>query len=322
MIKRLLTAAVAAAITLTCSSAIAEYPDKPVRIVFPNKAGSGYHKIILALVEELKSNIPHTIAVQAMPGAGTSAGTRFVQEQADDGYTLLFIHEAAFQTSAFGMLGFDILEEFQPLVRTNSNIPSLVTRGDAPFSNIAELRKYAGTNPVKAAINTGALSHLEFIGLSDTLGIDLRLVHVGGGGAGFKQAVLAGDVDLIHTNAGSVRGLVDAGQLKMLSYYGGGERHVMFPDIPTLEEQGFDTPGTVGNNGYLWIRRSAPQEAKDYWINILEAVLTNPESESKLEEILGVDMGYLSGDDLEKLARELYDQRAGYIKEFGISVNK
>jgi tripartite-type tricarboxylate transporter receptor subunit TctC len=96
----------------------------------------------------------------------------------------------------------------------------------------------------------------------------------------------------------------------------------MFPDIPTLEEQGFDTPGTVGNNGYLWIRRSAPQEAKDYWINILEAVLTNPESESKLEEILGVDMGYLSGDDLEKLARELYDQRAGYIKEFGISVNK
>lgn len=321
MFMKIASGLLAATLAFTGTAALAEYPEKPVRIIFPNKAGSGYHKIILALAEELKSKVPTGIAVTAMPGAGTSAGTRYVHEQADDGYTLLFIHEAAFQTSAFGMLGFDILEEFQPLVRTNTNSPALVTRADAPFSNIEEMVAYAKENPVKAAINTGALSHLEFVGLADDLGVDLRLVHVGGGGAGFQQAVMAGDVDLIHTNIGGVRSLVEGGQLKFLTYYG-AERNAAFPDVPTMVEQGFETPATVGNHGYFWIRRGAPEEAKQFWTEQLKAVLTDPEAEARLEKLLSMDMSYMGGEELEELAKELYAQRAGYINDLGITVNK
>jgi tripartite-type tricarboxylate transporter receptor subunit TctC len=137
MLRRLFALGVMLVATLAIAgqaapAAAAGYPDKPVKIIFPNAAGSANELSILAITAKLKGVVPVPIAVVAMPGAGTAAGTRFVASQPADGYTMLFIHEAPLQTSALGMLGFDFLDKFEPLVRVNSAFPADYARADAP----------------------------------------------------------------------------------------------------------------------------------------------------------------------------------------------
>ncbi len=252
--KRLIATVLTAAALFTApvAPAKADYPEQPITIVFPNKAGSGYHKIILGILSVLEDKIPTSVGVQAMPGAGTAAGARFVQSRAADGYTLMFIHEATIQASILGMLGFDMNEEFEALARVNTSAGGQYARPDAPFSNLTELQAYAKEHPgeVRASINTGALSHIDILNISEELGIELRLVHVSGGDSGSRQALLSGDVDIIKVNPVSMKAMVTDGMVKPLSYYG-TSRHEFLPDIPTTEEQGFALPLTSSVHGYL-----------------------------------------------------------------------
>ncbi len=310
-----------AGILLAPAAALAEYPERPIKIIFPNKAGSPYHQIVLGVLSLIEDEIPQPVGVQAMPGAGTSAGTRFVLAQPADGYTLLFIHDAVLQTAKFGMLG-EGIESLEALAQVNRSSPALYARGDAPYNNLNELVEYAKEHPgeVKAGINTGAAAHLEMVGLKDALGVDLNFVHVGGGGTGFRQALLAGDVDVMHTNpGGAIEELEQQGMVKALTYYG-EERHAQLPDVPTMDEQGFETPIVMQLYGYFWIRSDAPDEVKQYWSGILEEALTDPDNVAKLEDLFGVDIIHKGGDELHALVDDRYNARAGFIDKYQIEV--
>ncbi|WDR03548.1 tripartite tricarboxylate transporter substrate-binding protein [Devosia algicola] len=138
--KNILIAAMAAIIFSagSVSAFAADYPEKPVRVIFPNNAGGGYHTMLLAMQPYLKDALPVPMVVQAMPGAGTVTGDRFVAEQPADGYTLLFIHEAVLQAGAMGTLGFPTLEKLQPIAEVAKSCPATYARADAPYSNLDE----------------------------------------------------------------------------------------------------------------------------------------------------------------------------------------
>ena len=123
---------------------------------------------------------------------------------------------------------------------------------------------------------------------------------------------------MLEVNPVSMKAMVTDGMVKPLSYYG-TSRHEFLPDIPTTEEQGFALPSTSSVHGYLWIRRSAPDEAKAFWRAALQEALSDPENEAHLEGLLGVDIEYLGGADLEAAVQEQFETRARLIEEHGIS---
>lgn len=300
------------------------YPEKPITIIFPNKAGSGYHKVSLALVQLLKETVSQPIRVQAMPGAGTALGTRFAADQPSDGYTLLLIHEAIFQTSTFGMLGFKVLDKFEALARVNENAPVLMAGKHAPFKTLVEMVKYGKANPgkIRAAINTGALAHTAMVAIGAELGIDLRLVHVSGGGAGFRQAVLAGDVDIIEASTAPNKGLIKDGKLIPLVNFSANGKDQNMDTIPGMVEAGYNRPETVGSHGYVWIAKDTPDEAKDYWRKQLKALLGNPEGIKKLNNIFNFGFGYMGGQELKEYVLAADKERAALIKKHNITLKK
>ncbi|MEO1017926.1 MAG: tripartite tricarboxylate transporter substrate binding protein [Pseudomonadota bacterium] len=310
-----------AGILLAPAWAVADYPERPIKVIFPNQAGSPYHQIVLGVLSLVEDDIPQPVGVQAMPGAGTSAGTRFVLAQPADGYTMLFIHDAVLQTAKFGMLGTGI-ESLEALAQVNRSQPALYALADAPYNDLNELVEYANANPgeVKVGINTGAASHLEMVGLKDALGADLKFVHVGGGGTGFRQGLLAGDVNLIHTNpGGAIEELERQGMVKALAYYG-EERHAQLQDVATMDEQGFETPIVMQLYGYFWIRSDTPEDIKQYWRDTLAGALTDPDNVAQLQEMFGVDIVHKGGDELQQLVADRYNARASFIDEYEIEV--
>lgn len=296
-----------------------DFPEKPVKVVFPNGAGGGFHTMLLTMQPLIEEKLSEPMVVTTMPGAGTATGTRFVAEQPADGHTLLFIHEAALQTGAMGTLGFDTVDKLQPLARVVTSCPGVFVRGDAEYSTLADLQTYSANNdkPLRAGVNIGATSHVQILSLSEALGVEMRLVHVGGG-AKARQALLAGDVDVTVQAPGSEVGLVEAGQEKALSMIQ-STRHPSYPDVLTMKEEGFNVPNGVCISGYFWIRRDAEQNVKDFWSNTFQEVFSDAEIAKNLEEDLGVEMSLLTGAEMDALGKELWAERKALVEKYGIS---
>ena len=324
--KTLIAAALAAFLIPAAVPAVAnaEFPDKPVTVVFPNGAGGNFYQIALAISNEMAKNMPVPITVNAMPGAATANGTRFVADQRPNGYTLEFIHEGVMQASLLGMLGFDVMEKMEPLASVVTTYPGLYTLGSSPFNNLDELVDYAKAHPgdVKMAINTGSSAHVSMLSVASALGIedDVRLVHTPGGGAGFTSGLLAGDVNLIQQNPSQLVDMVKTGAVKAIAFTG-KERDPLLPDTPTMAEQGFNTPNAVTSTGYFWIRRDTPDAIKDYWREQIAKVMTDPAAVARMEDILHLKLTYVAAPEVDEAAQAAFDERKGYLTQLGLLPN-
>ena len=88
------------AVAVFATAAAADYPEKPVRVIVPNKAGGGADIIVRLVSEELSKVLGQPVVVQNQPGAATAVGSRAANEADADGYTVLANHEAIITLSA------------------------------------------------------------------------------------------------------------------------------------------------------------------------------------------------------------------------------
>ena len=72
------------------TSARAEYPDRPVKIVVPVAAGGGVDVMARLLAQRLGDRLHETFVVENHPGAAGIIGSKVVIASPPDGYTLLY----------------------------------------------------------------------------------------------------------------------------------------------------------------------------------------------------------------------------------------
>src|SRR4030095_10165600 len=84
--KRLLAAAL-----LCATSAFAQYPTKPVRMIVPLVPGGNQDIVARAVAEELSKSLGQAVIRANRPGQSAIIGTQFVKNSPPDGYTLLSV---------------------------------------------------------------------------------------------------------------------------------------------------------------------------------------------------------------------------------------
>ena len=209
--NRAAMAGFAAIFAVAAFAAAADYPEKPVRVIVPNKAGGGADIIVRLVSEKLSKVLGQPVVVQNQPGAATAVGSRAANEADADGYTVLANHEAIITLAAMGRLGFDI-EGLDPVAKTGGYANFLVAGAAAPFSTYPEFCAHAAANPgaISAAVQIGALSHFHVISAADACEAELNYVNVTGGGAAFRAALLGGTIDVAPMPALTARGSAKA----------------------------------------------------------------------------------------------------------------
>jgi tripartite-type tricarboxylate transporter receptor subunit TctC len=81
--------AVLAVTALACSSAMAAFPDKPIRVVIGFPAGGPLDQHARLLTERLQAVLGQPIVIDYKSGAGGTVGAQDVMKAAPDGYTLM-----------------------------------------------------------------------------------------------------------------------------------------------------------------------------------------------------------------------------------------
>lgn len=178
---------------LAVSPAMAEYPEKPITLVIPYKAGGSTETMARVFSIALGSALGQKVIVKTKPGAGGAIGATDVANAAADGYTLLF---AAASTLLWPPLTQDVeytVDSFAYVGKITDYQQAIVARADAPFNTMEELLEYAKTHSLNYA-DQSSLSRkfINFIGSEE--GVEWTGIPTKGGGE-MVPFLLGGKID-------------------------------------------------------------------------------------------------------------------------------
>jgi tripartite-type tricarboxylate transporter receptor subunit TctC len=270
--KKLLFAAVAAAMT---TAATAAYPDKPVTIVVPFAAGGPTDKVARDLAEVMRKALNNqTVIIENVGGAGGTLGAAKVAKASPDGYTVL-LHHIGMSTSPalYRKLTYDVQNDFEFVGMVNEVPMTLIGRSTLPANNFAELRKWIDANKGKinlANAGLGAASHLCGLLLMQSLGVDMTTVPYKGTAPAMTD-LLGGQVDIMCDQTTNTTGQIESGKVKAFAVT--TQKRLTTPSLaklPTLDESGLK-----GFNVSIWHGLYAPKGTPKPVIDTLNAALRN-----------------------------------------------
>jgi len=275
MIRRLLIATAFAAAPVT---ALAQFPDRPVRLVVPYVSGAMGDTVSRLLAEEMRPKLGQAVLVDNRPGAGGNIGTAAVAQASPDGYTVVVGATNNFVINQFlyASMGFDPMEALVP-VTILVDVPSVIfLNGRLAAKTFQAFVEYARAN--KGRVNfgspgAGTTPHLSAALISKTR--DLDMTHIPYKGASqVIAALLAGDVQFYMGGAGLGAQHVKAGKLHAVAV--SNERRLdAFPEIPTFAEVGLSDIRASNWWGVAVPRGTPPEIVKKLYDSFREALASS-----------------------------------------------
>ena len=299
-----------ALLAASSGAALAQYPDRPIRLLTPFPPGGAVDVVTRLVADKMAAELGKPFVIEAKAGGGGIIATDAVAKADKDGYTLLITTPNHTINAALNpKLPYDTEKDLAP-VSIFAAVPEvLVSHPSAPFSDFKGFVEYARANPGKlnySSAGIGTLPHITMEVLLKAAGI--KVTHVPYRGAAPAMTdLLAGVVQLkLDTYATSYQN-VEAGRLKMLAY-AGKARSPLMPNVPTVAEM-----GVPGYEGILWIGIMAPAATPQPIIDKLAAAAAKAVKAPDLAERFkkdGVDaVGGTPAEFARQIAREIPEWR-------------
>jgi tripartite-type tricarboxylate transporter receptor subunit TctC len=230
-----------AAALLMAAHAAAQYPDRAVRYIVPQAAGSASDTSARIVAFELTRILGQQVVVDNRPGGGLTIGIDMVVRAAPDGYTIGYgnIGGLAINRSILPQVPYDVLKDVQPIAQTNTGNQLLAVTNLLPIKSVRELIDYAKVNPGKllnASSGNGTPGHLAGELFKQMAGVNITHVPYKGGAQAMTD-MMSGQVQLIFESMSSISPHHRAGRLRGLAVTG-LKRSPNFPDLPTIAESG------------------------------------------------------------------------------------
>ena len=223
------------------ASALAAYPDRPVRIVVPFPAGGATDVMARGLANKLSAEFGQQFIIDNRGGAGGTTATEGVAKSPADGYTLLFgtMGTHAINVSLYPKLRYDPIKDFAPISLTHITPRVLVVSNALPVNNIAELIALARKKPgglTYGSAGNGSSSHLSGALFASLAGVDMLHVPYKGS-APLVTDVIAGRVDMTFDSYTVYEEHIRSGRVRNLGVTS-RERMSVQPAVPTIAEAG------------------------------------------------------------------------------------
>ncbi len=240
--RQMLHAGAATTLGLALSQAQAQaFPSRPIKLICPWPVAGSTDIVMRALADSASRVLGQTVLIENRPGASGMLGPNELVKAAPDGYTLSQLTIGVARLPHMQKMNFDPLKDFTYIACLTGYTFGIVVRADSPFKTVKDLVDYARANPGKfsyGSTGNGTTPHLAVEEFASKAGISLNHVPFKGSSDGL-QALLGGHINA-HSDATGWAPQVDAGTLRLLATYG-SKRTKRWPQVPTLNELGYDT---------------------------------------------------------------------------------
>ncbi len=312
MLKRILIISLILSCFTVMPIRAADFPTKEVQINIPWAAGGATDLIFRALGATTGKYLGKAVVVVNRPGGGGAVGYTEAAQAKPDGYTLvsavtpltILPHQVA---TAFTYKNFDAI------INVVSDPSMFLVRSDAPWKSLKEFIDYAKKNPDMITVgNSGAGGGVHLVALAFERAAGAKFNHIPFSGGGPSVTALLGG----HINAVSVsppEGIehVKAGKLKIIALFA-EKRFEMFPDVPTVKEQGIDF--AMGMWRGLAAPKGTPPDAVKKLHEAFKQGMDDPVFQKNARD-MAVNLSYLGPEGFGKLMASDNEFFAKLIKE-------
>ncbi|MBE9640157.1 Bug family tripartite tricarboxylate transporter substrate binding protein [Salipiger mangrovisoli] len=302
--KRTLIGAVAAITSaLVPLAALAEYPERDVRMVVPWGAGGGTDGIVRKVTTLAEESFGGTIYVENIEGGNSATGVGQVMSAKGDGYTLgALTYDSIVTVPWQGMLPSYKMDKLDLIARITSEADAIIVDANSDYQSLDDLLAAAKENPGKVRIgvqNLGGRVHLTLLQLQKLTDTEFKIVSYPGGAAPQKEALLSDEVDVVMTSLGDFANLIEDGTARGLVEFSDAKNPTY--DVPTAQEAGVE----LLNGSFIVI--AAPAGTPEDVVAKVEAAYEQAYNSAEFQDWLatiGVTPNWLAGDELDAWADE------------------
>ena len=238
------------------------------------------------VAEPLGRALGQAVVVENVGGAGGTIGTDRAVKSAADGYTLIQtgVGQNAVAHGLDANLKYNSVTDFIHLTQVNQGPNVLVVNAQQPFKTVADLVAFAKRNPGKLdyGYTHAASGHMAMELFKQTTGIFLTGIPYRGGGP-MMQAILGNEIPMMFINQDTALPHVKAGKLRALGV-SSLQRNVLYPDLPTLDEQGFKGFEALSWSG-LSVAKGTPAAVVAKLEAALKDVMAQPAIKQRMDSL-------------------------------------
>lgn len=284
--RGLLAALLSSVLGCAFAQAPAGYPNKPIRMVMPFAAGSGFDTIVRIVCQKMGEELGQTIVVDNQGGAGGMIASQAVARAAPDGYTFIFhsVSTAAVLPAAYTNLKYDT-RAFVPVSLVSDYPLVMAVHPDVPARTVGELTALLKAKPsaysyASSGVGTGLHLAAELYKMS--AGVEIQHVPYKGTGPA-ELDLIAGRTHMMFAAVPSFVPKIRAGSLRALAVTT-TTRSPALPEVPTMIESGLAGYNVPYWNG-IFAPPGTPKAIVDKVADAAAKAMRDPATVAKLREL-------------------------------------
>ncbi len=301
-----------ATLSLAAGPALAEYPERDIRVVVPWGAGGGTDGIVRKLTTIAEGQLDTSMYVENIEGGISATGISEVMSARPDGYTIgMLTYDSVITVPWQALLPNYKLDRLKLIARVTSEPDALIAATSSSYESLSDVVEAAKAAPGKVRIgmqNIGSRLHLAALQLQQETGTEFKLIAYPGGAAQQKEAMLNGEVELVTTSLGDFSSLLNEGSARGVVEFS-DTPNPTYSDVPTAAAE--DLSLRMGS----FIVVAAPAGVSDEVVGKIEAAyqyaLDSDEFQQWVADV-GVTPNWLGSDDVTTWAN---DTQAGIFKQ-------
>lgn len=310
---KMFSAALITATALVGAPALADYPDKEIKLTVPYGAGGVTDVSARLLAKTMGMDLKTPVLVFNRAGAQATLGPAFVAKQEPDGYNVGVVTFAPMA----------IVPHMLPVPYTANDFAfvgaygrfqyGLAVRADSPHKTVADLVNAAKGSKSVFFGAPGAPNNIAMYELGRKTGAKFEQVLYKSG-ADTVLALIAGNVEAIIQTPSEIMPHVQSGKLRLLASVS-PSRWPDRPDMPTMAESGFDVQIVS------WMGLAVPKgTAPEIVARLQQSMFTAMKDKDLLKSLyaMGIDPLSITGAEYSKKINEGYIEMGKALKEAGL----
>lgn len=282
--KRRTLLVAAAALALSPTLALADFPERDIRVIVPWGAGGGTDGIVRKVTTLAEGNLDGAaMYVENIEGGVSATGIGQVMSAKADGYTIgALTYDSVVTVPWQGMLPSYKMEKLKLIARITSEADAIIVDAESPYQTLNDLIEAAKADPGKIRVavqNLGGRVHLTLLQLQSMTDAKFKIVSYPGGAAPQKEALLSDEVDVLLTSLGDFASLIEDGTVRGVVEFS-DTRNPTY-DVPTAPEEGVD----LLNGSFIVL--AAPASTPDDVVAKLEAAYKAAYDSDEFQSWLG-----------------------------------
>lgn len=260
---------VLAAVMASAISFGAQANVESVHFLVPGGAGGGWDSTARGIGEALsKSELVDNVSYENMSGGGGGKAIAYLIKTAEQSQDTLMVNSTPIVIRSLAKVFPQSFRDLTPIAATIGDYAAFVVPTNSKYQSFTQLAEDYKKNPRSVSVAggsaRGSMDHLVAALAFKAAGGDPRRVKYLAYDAGGKAmaGLLSGETQVLSTGLSEALTLAEAGEVRILAMTG-DKRSTAAPDVPTLQELGYDAT-FVNWRGFFGSPEISEEQAAEY----------------------------------------------------------